>query len=230
MARENIIAIGYEAALSLAGDKPAILLGHSIGGMATLTFCRLFQAALGNRVIGLVLTHTTPTNPVRTTSGAAFFTAIEKPVLVPLMYLTIALSPLVWLMQWMSYLNGSAHLSTKRGSFGGTETWSEVEFATGFQPIASPAVLARGMLGMMRYDATQTLAQIMIPTLVVAGDRDSTTKPEASEQIRAGIPRARLVTLSPAKHLGLIEHHEKYAAAVREFAYAAQAKIREIAA
>jgi hypothetical protein len=76
-------------------------------------------SALGSRVTGIVLTHTTPTNPVRTTSGAAFYTAIEKPVLMPLMYLTIALSPLVWLMNWLSYLNGAAHLATKLSSFGG---------------------------------------------------------------------------------------------------------------
>ena len=220
---ENL-ARDLEAVLALAGDKPAILLGHSIGGMITLTFCRLFPSALGSRVIGLVLTHTTPTNPVRTTSGAAFYTAIEKPVLVPLMYLTIALSPLVWLMNWLSYLNGSAHLTNKLSSFGGTETWEQIDFSTKFQPQASPAVMARGMLGMMRYDATKTLAAISVPTLVVAGNRDSTTKPEASERICASIPGARLITLTPAKHLGLIEHHTRYAEVVREFAYAAQAR------
>jgi pimeloyl-ACP methyl ester carboxylesterase len=218
---ENL-ARDLEAVLALAGDKPAILLGHSIGGMITLTLCRLSPAVLGRRVVGLVLTHTTPTNPVRTTSGAAFLSAIEKPVLVPLMYLTIALSPLVWLMNWLSYLNGSAHLATKQSSFGGTETWEEIDFFTKFQPQAPPAVMARGMLGMMRYDATETLARISVPILVVAGDRDTVTKPEASERIRSSVPRARLVTLAPAKHLGLIEHDERYADAVREFAYAAQ--------
>ena len=226
---ENL-ARDLEAVLALAGDKPAILLGHSIGGMITLTLCGLLPAILGGRVIGLVLTHTTPTNPVRTTSGAAFFTAIEKPVLVPLMYVTIALSPLVWLMNWLSYLNGSAHLSTKQSSFGGTETWEQIDFFTRFQPEASPAVMARGMLGMMRYDATQTLARISVPTLIVAGDRDSVTKPEASEQIRSGIPGARLIKLAPAKHLGLIEHHTRYAEVVREFAHAAQAQGRGSAA
>ena len=223
---ENL-ARDLEAVLALAGDKPAILLGHSIGGMITLTFCRLFPSALGSRVVGLVLTHTTPTNPVRTTSGAAFYTAIEKPVLMPLMYLTIALSPLVWLMNWLSYLNGSAHLMNKLSSFGGTETWEHIDFATKFQPQASPAVLARGMLGMMRYDATKTLAAISVPTLVVAGDRDSTTKPEASERICASVPGARLITLTPAKHLGLIEHHTRYAEVVGEFAYAAPGALTE---
>jgi pimeloyl-ACP methyl ester carboxylesterase len=226
---ENL-ARDLQAVLALAGDKPAILLGHSIGGMITLTFCDLFPALLGSRVIGLVLTHTTPTNPVRTTSGGGFFTAIEKPVLVPLMYLTIALSPLVWLMNWLSYLNGSAHLSTKQSSFAGTETWEQIDFFTSFQPQASPAVMARGMLGMMRYNATQVLARIPVPTLVVAGDRDGVTKPEASERIHAGIPRSRLITLSPAKHLGLIEHHIRYADVVREFVYAAQAEMGEATA
>ena len=74
--------------------------------MIILTFCRLFPSALGSRVSGLVLSHRTPTNPVRTTSGPAFYTAIEKPVLVPLMYLTIALSPLVRLMNWLRLLRG----------------------------------------------------------------------------------------------------------------------------
>ena len=74
------------------------------------------------------------------------------------------------------------------GSFGGTETWEQIDFATKFQPQASPAVLARGMLGMMRYDATKTLAAISVPTLVVAGDRDSTTKPEASNASAPAFP------------------------------------------
>ena len=161
------LARDLEAVLQLA-EKPAVLLGHSIGGMMVLTFCRLFPQSLGNKVLGLVLTHTTLTNPVRTTSGASLLTAIEKPVLVPLMYLTIALSPLVWLMNWLSYRNGSMHLSTKQSSFGGTESWEQIDFAARFQLKASPAVLARGMLGMMTYDATATLRDVSVPALVVS--------------------------------------------------------------
>ena len=211
----NRLAENLKAVLSLTQDRPSILLGHSIGGMITLTFCRLFPESLGSTVTGLVLTHTTPTNPVRTTSGAAFLTAIEKPVLAPLMYLTIALSPLVRVMNWLSYLNGSAHLSNRISSFGGSPPWSKVEFATHFQPLAPPAVLARGMLAMMKYDAREILARISVPTLVVSGDRDTTTKPEASGEIHAGIADANLLNLSPAKHLGLIEHDQEYAEAIR---------------
>jgi pimeloyl-ACP methyl ester carboxylesterase len=81
------------------------------------------------------------------------------------------------------------------------------------------------MLGMMRYDAMKTLGSIPVPTLVVAGDQDSVTKPEASELINSGIPSAQLITLTPAKHLGLIEHHIRYAEVAREFVHAAAAQV-----
>jgi pimeloyl-ACP methyl ester carboxylesterase len=204
--------------LDAAGDQPVILLGHSIGGMIVLTFCHLFPDELGHRVTGLVLNATTPTNPVRTVRGAPFFTAIETPILKPLMYLTIALSPLVWLMNWMSYLNGSAHISTKRTGFAGTETWQQIDFAALFQAKASPAVLARGMLGMMHYDVSTRIAGINVPTLIVPGEIDPVCKPEASELMHAAIPESRLQPLPLARHLGFLEHHGTFASYVENFA------------
>jgi pimeloyl-ACP methyl ester carboxylesterase len=216
---ENL-ARHLHAVLDLVPGRPAVLVGHSIGGMITLTFCRLFPEALGPRVAGLVLVHTTYTNPVRTTKGAAFYSAIERPVIVPLLHLAIGLSPVLWIMSWLSYLNGSAHLSTRRSGFAGTQTPEQVEFTARFQPHASPAVLARGMFGMLEYDATTTLERIPVPALVVAGDRDPVCLPEASERIRQGIPAAELSALRPAKHMGLIEHHGHFADLVAAFAAA----------
>ena len=173
---ENLAA-DLDAVLAFAGDRPAVLVGHSIGGMITLTYCKDYPQALGTRVAGLVLVHTTYTNPVRTTQMAGLYTAIEKPVLIPLMYLTIGLWPLVWLMNWMSYFNGSAHRSTHKSSFSGNETRGQLDFAARFMPHARPDVLARGMLGMIAYDATEALPRINVPTLVVVGDKDTTTTP-----------------------------------------------------
>jgi pimeloyl-ACP methyl ester carboxylesterase len=214
---ENFAA-DLDAVLALAGGQPAVLVGHSIGGMTTLTYCKEYPQALGTRVVGLVLVHTTYTNPVRTTQMAGLYTVLEKPVLIPLMYLTIGLWPLVWLMNWMSYFNGSAHRSTHKSSFSGNETRGQLDFAARFMPHGRPDVLARGMLAMIAYDATDTLPRIDVPTLVVVGDKDTTTRPEAGEFIVKQIPGAKLVTLSPAKHMGLIEHHDRFDRLVAEFA------------
>jgi pimeloyl-ACP methyl ester carboxylesterase len=211
-------AADLDAVLALADGRPAILVGHSIGGMSTLSFCKEYPEELGTRVAGLVLVHTTYTNPVRTTQMAALYTALEKPVIVPLLYLTIGLWPLAWAMTWLSYLNGSIHRSTHKSSFSGNETRDQLDFFAEFTPRARPDVLARGMLGMLAFDATATLSRIDVPTLVVVGDEDTTTKPEAGEFIANQVPGGRLATLSPAKHLGLVEHHGQFDRLLAEFA------------
>jgi pimeloyl-ACP methyl ester carboxylesterase len=216
--RMENLAADLEAVLAFAGDRPALLVGHSIGGMITLTFCKMFPGMLQSRIAGIVLAHTTYTNPVRTTQMAALYTAIEKPIIIPLLYLTIALWPLVWLMNWMSYFNGSAHRSTHKSSFAGSETRGQLDFCARFMPHARPDVLARGMLGMIAYDATGVLSRITVPTLVIVGDKDTTTPPEAGEFIAGHVPGAEVVTLAPARHMGLIEHHDRFDRLVAEFA------------
>ena len=198
--------------------QPAYVVGHSIGGMIALTHAKLFPEALGNRVLGLGLVHTTYMNPVRTTKKARINTALEKPVLVPLLHLTIALSPLVRGLLWLSYLNGTAHLQNLRSGFGGTQTWGEVDFVARYNLKVKPAVIARGMFGMLRYEARDVLPHLNVPTLVVAGDRDPTCVPEASRYMAQVAPGAYLRELGPAKHYGLIEHHEAFSKALLELA------------
>ncbi|MCZ0900984.1 alpha/beta fold hydrolase, partial [Microcoleus sp. HI-ES] len=137
-----------EAVIAIAGNKPVILLGHSIGGMITLTFSRLFPELLGSRVAGLILVDTTYTNPVNTAIFSSLLRALQKPLLQPMLYLTIALEPIMWGMTWLSYLNGSLHISVELSGFKGTETRGQLEFSAFLSALGSPGVLARGTLGM----------------------------------------------------------------------------------
>lgn len=214
------MARDLEAVLSLANGRPALLCGHSIGGMITLTFCRLFPERLGSQVVGLVLTHTTFTNPVNTAWGAGLFRPLQNPVLRPLCHLTAALWPLMWVMNRLGELNGSAHLLNHFMQFGGRETRGQLHFFTSLGQRAHPAVVARGMLAMMRYEATDVLPALPVPVLVVAASGDKATLPEASRFMTTHVPHAREVVLSPAGHLGLIERHEEWSRAVDGFAQA----------
>ena len=206
-----------EAVVALAGEKPVIVLGHSMGGMITLTFCRLFPEHLGRRVVGLILVDTTYTNPVKTAIFSKFLRAIQKPLLEPLLYLTIGLSPFLGLMTWLSYLNGSLHISVELSGFKGTETRGQLEFSALLSALGSPGVLARGTLAMFKFDETATLPGINVPVLLVVGASDIATQPAASMRMRAQLPQAEFVALKPGGHMSLMEQNQQFAEVVRAF-------------
>jgi pimeloyl-ACP methyl ester carboxylesterase len=214
---------GYLALLfSFAGERPVFLLGHSIGGMITQTFCRRFPDLVRDQVRGLILVHTTFTNAVETTFLKGWLRALQTPILTPLMYLTIALSPLVRLTNWLSYLNGSLLLTTAFTGFAGTQSREQLDFMTRFMLKASPAVQARGNLAIFKFDERATLPAIPVPTLVIVGDIDRVTIPEAGHTIASEIPQSTLITLAPANHGGFIEHHARFAEVVTTFIEAHQ--------
>lgn len=204
------MADDLEAVLSAAGGRPAYLVGHSIGGMISLTLCKLLGKRLGRKVAGLVLAHTTPANPVRT----ALF---SPPLLVALCYLMIALAPLVWVGNWLAYCNGSLYLQTLLSGFR-QPSRAELDFAARFSARAWPGVVARGMLGMMRYDLTEDLRHIRVPALVIAGSHDPLLPPSRSARVLAKLlPKARYAELEGASHNGFMEQHYRFDLLVTEF-------------
>src|SRR3712207_4204651 len=213
MARDLRAVLG-----ATSGGRPVVLVGHSIGGMTILAFCRLFPELLGREVAGIVLVNTTYTMPLNTILAGDLLRALRWPVLVPLLYLTIGLWPLVWTMNWKSYLDGTAHVTTGWTSFSGRETRGQLDFAARFTAKQHPGVLAKGILAMLRWDETATLPTITVPTLVVTSDHDKLTLPRASEEMARLIPRAELVTVRPAGHPGFLERSAAYDEAVAGFA------------
>ena len=216
------MARDLRAVVDFAGGKRAILVGHSIGGMIIMTYCRLFPETLGSVISGIALAQSTYTNPVRTRTNGWLLSAIQKPIIEPLLHLTIWLSPLVWVMNWLSYWNGSTHRSAASSSFAGTETRGQLDFAASFQPRISPAVVARGSLAMLDYEAPIVRADDL-QTLVIAGDRDSETPREANEELLERCGGGAFFLLAPAKHLGVIERHEEFARRLIDFCSATAA-------
>uniref|UniRef100_A0A8J7CZE1 Alpha/beta hydrolase n=2 Tax=Desmonostoc muscorum TaxID=1179 RepID=A0A8J7CZE1_DESMC len=206
-----------EAVIAIAGDKPVILIGHSMGGMINLTFCRLFPEQLGSRVAGLILVDTTYTNPVKTCIFSNLVRKLQKPILEPVLYLTTVLWPIFWLMTWLSYLNGSLYITVELSGFTGTETRGQLNFAGFLSALGSPGVLARGTLAMFNFDETDTLATIKVPVLVVCGGLDIATKPVASDRMKAELQNSQRVTINPGGHMALMEQNQQFSEAVSAF-------------
>lgn len=197
------------------GGRP-VLVGHSIGGMTIQTLLRNHPDAQ-SRLAGLVLLDTSYTNPLKTMVLSKLWLALQKPVLEPVMKLVIRLSPLVWLSKWQSYLSGSAQLGQRLG-YGRYVTRSQLAHTTLLATRASPAVLARGDLAMLNWDATGALEDLRIPALVIGGDKDIVTKLEANRTIASESPRARLEVIEGVNHMGPMERADLYNALISAFA------------
>jgi pimeloyl-ACP methyl ester carboxylesterase len=206
-----------EAVVALCGNKKPLLAGHSIGGMTILTYCQLFNQTLPARIAGLILIHTTYTNPVRTSILSGLLTSLQKPVLTPLLRVMIALAPLVQLLNWIRYCNGSMHLNNHMIGFGGSETRGQLELATYLTTASPVGVVARGVLAMFDYEATPVLASISIPVLIIAADKDILTRPEASAFMARSIPGAELIVLTPCGHMGPLERNDQMIDAINRF-------------
>lgn len=58
-----------------------------------------------------------------------------------------------------------------------------------------------------RADSRPELGAIDVPTLVLVGDKDAITVPDAAREMAAGIAEARLVVAPRAGHMALVEQH-----------------------
>jgi pimeloyl-ACP methyl ester carboxylesterase len=207
-------------------ERPAVLIGHSIGGMTMQTMVRDHPAAL-SRVAGVVLLNTTYTNPLKTMILGRLLVTIQKPLLEPLMHLAVWLSPLVWISKWQSYLSGSVHAGMRLG-FGKYVTRTQLQHASLLATRSSPAIEAKGDLAMFHWDATSAMARFDKPVLVVGGDMDIVTKLEASEAITAQCPVAHLQVVEGVNHMGPMERSEIYNDAIAAFAVSVQRGARDL--
>jgi pimeloyl-ACP methyl ester carboxylesterase len=212
---ENLSA-DLDAVIENSGVVNPVLWGHSMGGFTILTYCKVYNQKL-SRIKGIILEHTTYTNPTKTSILSGLLTAIQNPILKPICWLMIGLSPILWISRWISYINGNSLIMTRFMTFAGTQTGKQLDFTALLSTMAPPAITGRGVLGMFNYDASLTLKNITIPALVVGADADRLTKLEASITMNESIPRSKMITLSPAGHMGFVERHQEVNEAVAEF-------------
>ena len=71
---------------------------------------------------------------------------------------------------------------------------------------------------MRRTDSRPDLSRVQCPTLVLVGDSDQITPPDAAKEMAEGIRGARHVVVPACGHLSLIERPEEVSAALTEWA------------
>lgn len=206
--------------IETTGSRPAVLVGHSIGGITIQTLLR-DHPQLQSRLAGVVLLHTTYTNPLKTMIMSGLFQALQRPLLEPMLKLTAALQPVAWASKWQSYMSGFAHLA-HRLAYGRFVTRSQLEHTTLLATRNPSAVLARGDLAMFHWDAEGAIARSRVPSLVVGGDEDIVTKLEASRFIAGESDMAQLHVVEGVNHMGPMERADLYDQMIGDFALRVQ--------
>jgi pimeloyl-[acyl-carrier protein] methyl ester esterase len=80
-----------------------------------------------------------------------------------------------------------------------------------------PAALAQGLTVLAETDLRATIGRLRMPTLIISGDRDRLTPPEAGRWLADAIPDARHLSIGGASHAPFISHAEAFLDAVGEF-------------
>jgi pimeloyl-ACP methyl ester carboxylesterase len=187
-----------------ARDRPAVVVGHSMGAMAMLAFAEAHPEAFGTRVAGMVFADTTASEVVRGAVGA-------------LGTRLVGLAP--------TLLQGARGIHRMRRSITRSDFAYLVTRLTNFGPDASPAMVNHvlrvsmdapvevwtdSVKAMMEMDLRHAIRHVTVPALVIVGDLDRLTPPTSARALKEELPKGRLVVLESAGHMAPMERHEQF--------------------
>ena len=189
------------AVLDAAGERAAVLLGHSVG----VQVCLEAERRSPGRVRGLVLLCGSPGRPLDSFHGrrtlSQVFPWVERLVLAAPAAARWAFQnavPTEAALQIGRYLEVNRHLLQRDDLERYLHDVAEVD----------PEVFVRMLASAARHDATRHLAEVRAPTLVVAGARDTWTPLQLSRRMHQAIPGSELLVLPEGTHTGPLEYHE----------------------
>lgn len=183
--------------------RDAILVGHSMGGMAVQAFAIGHPDIARARVAGLVLMSTaarTVTSDARRLRGG-----LER--------MTSAVPNVGAIMRQRNF-----GLLVARMGFGDSPHPSHVEATRQMLAECSRETLRDASRAMLSLDLTEGLPSITLPTLVLVGTADVLTPPRDARQIASLIPHADLVEFTGAGHMLMYERAAEVDQIVIDFA------------
>lgn len=185
--------------------RDAILVGHSMGGMAVQGLAVHHPDVLAERVRGIVLLSTSP----RSFASDAHRTrhSLQR---------VAGLVPDVGAVMRQRNLG----LLIARAGFGDDPDPRCVEATRQMLGGTSRETMREAGRALLELDFTDELPELRVPTLVIVGSADLLTTPRESRTIADLVPGAELVELPRAGHMLMYERTEELDRLVMEFARA----------
>ncbi len=182
----------------------AVLVGHSMGGVAVQSFVTRFPHIAAERVAGIVLLSTLAYTPFgsRSTRTKARLEKISKR------------TPNA---QWLWDAPNLGFLAARVG-FGKNPHPSHVDLVRKMMSECPPETRRDAPRVLVGLDLTRELPKVRVPTLVVVGTADVLTPPFEARRIAELIPGARLELMRGGGHMLMLERSDELDRLIVDFA------------
>lgn len=199
---------------AIVPDGPAVVIGHSMGGMSILATAQARPDLFAGRVAGAVFVGTASSDLLLGAMGSV--TQLLRPRLGSLVQAAQRVNRLR--RYAVSSRGDLSHVFTRMTQFGPDASPALVDHIVGLAARAPSDVWTDGLVGLMDMDLRDAVRHVRVPSLVVVGEHDRVTPPAAAVQLTGALPDGRLEVIAGAGHLPMLERHEDFNERIRAFA------------
>ena len=201
---------------AVALDRRVVIVGHSMGAIATLAMAEVRPDVLATSVAGIVLVGTSASELVRGAMGS--ITDLVWPRLGSLRTAAKGVDRLrKAVLASPTDLRGAVVRLTQ---FGPDAPPHVVEHVVHLAERASSEVWTDGLAGLLETDLRHVLPRIRQPALVVVGEHDRVTPSASGLELAAALPDGRFVLLEHAGHIAMMERPVELDREIRAFSAA----------
>jgi pimeloyl-ACP methyl ester carboxylesterase len=196
---------------------PAVLIGHSMGGMAVLSFAAQFPQEFGRRIRGVVLADTAASDLVK--SMVAGLGAHAGRFLLASARRLASNPDRVYRIRARALSRSSdlGFLAARLTNFGPDAPPSMVEYVAAVGARAPVEVWSDLLGSLIEMDLGDALESVRVPTLILVGEMDRLTPPISAMAMKRRLPDARLVVFKGAGHCTMLERHDQFNRLVERF-------------
>jgi pimeloyl-ACP methyl ester carboxylesterase len=195
-------------------DRPAVLIGHSMGGMAILALAEQRPDLFGPRVAGIALIGTSSSDLLLGAMGGV--TELLRPRLGSLATAARRVDRLR-----RAILAGPRDVSAivaRVTQFAPDAPEELVRHVIHLAERSPTLVWTDGLSELMRMDLRHAVPRVTVPALVAVGDQDRVTPPAGAVELAGALPQGRLLLVEGAGHIAMLERPERLNPELREFA------------
>lgn len=216
----SVRAMGRDLAAVLEAvspDRPAVVVGHSMGGVALLAAVEQRPELLGDQIAAAVFIGVAPSHLLRGAMGSV--TELLRPRFGSL---KAAAERVDRLRRAVLASPGDVSGAVARiTQFGPDAPDSVVRHVVELAEQAASEVWTDALPGLMEVDLRHAVARVNVPALVVVGEYDRVTPPAIAVDLAGALPDGRLVVIDGAGHIPMLERPSTIGREIDAFARAA---------